>query len=52
MLSFLRLNVNEKEMNILIKRFSGKNNIEINYYAFDAVLQKYYQMIEDEKEME
>ena len=52
MLSFLRLNVNEKEMNILIKRFSGKNMIEINYYDFDGVLQKYNKMIEDEKEKE
>ena len=51
-LSFLRLNVNEKEMNILIKRFSGKNMIEINYYDFDNMLQKYNKIIEDEKEKE
>lgn len=51
-LSFLRLNVNEKEMNILIKRFSGKNMIEINYYEFDNMLQKYHKMLEDEKEAE
>lgn len=51
-LSFLRLNVNEKEMNILLKRFSGKNMIEVNYYDFNNVLQKYNKMIEDEKEAE
>ena len=34
----------EKEMNILIKRFYGKNMIEINYFDFDSVLQKYCEM--------
>lgn len=51
-LSFLRLNVNEREMNILIKRFSGKNMIEINYYDFDNMLQQYNKLIEEEKEKE
>ena len=51
-LSFFRLNVNEREMNILIKRFSGKNMIEINYYDFDSMLQRYNKIIEEEKEKE
>lgn len=44
-LNFLRLNVLEREMNILIKRFYGKNMIEINYFDFDHVLQKYCDMV-------
>ena len=51
-LSFFKLHADEKEMNILIKRFSGKNSIEINYYDFDYVLQNYIKMIEEEKEKE
>ena len=51
-LSFLRLHADEKEMNILIKRFSGKNSIEINYYDFDTCLQNYIKMLEEEKEKE
>jgi len=51
-LSFNKLDVSEKEMNILIKRFYSGNMIEINYYDFDNVLKKYVQMIEDEKENE
>ena len=39
-------------MNILIKRFSSKNAIEINYYDFDYCLQNYTKMIEKEKEKE
>ena len=45
-LNFLRLDVLEKEMNILIKRFYGKNMIEINYFDFDNVLQKYCDYVE------
>lgn len=44
-LNFLKLIVLEKEMNILIKRFYGKNRIEINYFDFDNVLQKYCDMV-------
>lgn len=44
-LNFLRLIVLEKEMNILIKRFYGKNMIEINYFDFDNVLQKYCEFV-------
>jgi hypothetical protein len=44
-LNFLRLDVLEKEMNILIKRFYGKNMIEINYFDFDNILQKYCDMV-------
>ena len=51
-LSFFKLHTDEKEMNILIKRFFSKNSIEINYYDFDYVLQKYVKMIEEEKEKE
>ena len=51
-LSFFKLDVNEKEMNIIIKRFYSKNMIEINYYDFDYVLNKYIQMVEEEKEKE
>ena len=51
-LSFFKLDVNEKEMNIIIKRFYSKNMIEINYYDFDYVLNKYIKMVEDEKEKE
>ena len=51
-LSFFKLNADEKEMNILIKRFYSKNMIEINYYDFDYVLKKYIQMAENEKEKE
>ena len=51
-LSFFKLNADEKEMNILIKRFYSKNMIEINYYDFDYVLQNYVKMIEEEKERE
>ena len=51
-LSVFRLNVNEKEMNILIKRFCGKSMIEINYYDFNDCLKKYVSMIEEEKERE
>jgi len=40
-LSFLKLQVEEKEMNILIKRFHAESNIEINYFDFDHVLQEY-----------
>ena len=39
-------------MNILIKRFSGKSMIEINYYDFDDCLKKYVSLIEEEKERE
>jgi Ca2+-binding EF-hand superfamily protein len=52
LLSFFKLHTDEKEMNILIKRFSGKNSIEINYYDFDYCLQNYIKMIEEEKEKE
>ena len=51
-LSFFKLNADEKEMNILIKRFFSKNSIEINYYDFDNCLQQYVKMIEEEKEKE
>lgn len=51
-LSFFKLHADEKEMNILIKRFFSKNSIEINYYDFDNCLQHYVQMIEEEKERE
>ena len=51
-LSFFKLHADEKEMNILIKRFSGKNSIEINYYDFDYCLQNYIKMLEEEKERE
>ena len=51
-LSFFKLHADEKEMNILIKRFSSKNAIEINYYDFDYCLQNYIKMIEEEKEKE
>jgi Ca2+-binding EF-hand superfamily protein len=51
-LSFFKLDVNEKEMNVIIKRFYSKNMIEINYYDFDYVLNKYIQMAEEEKEKE
>ena len=51
-LSFFKLNADEKEMNILIKRFYSKNMIEINYYDFDYVLKKYILMAENEKEKE
>ena len=51
-LSFFKLDVNEKEMNVIIKRFYSKNMIEINYYDFDYVLNKYIQMVEEEKEKE
>ena len=51
-LSFFKLELNEKEMNIIIKRFYSKNMIEINYYDFDYVLNKYIKMIEEEKEKE
>ena len=51
-LSFFKLDVNEKEMNIIIKRFYSKNMIEINYYDFDYVLNKYIKMAEEEKEKE
>ncbi len=44
-LSFLKLTVEEKEMNILIKRFHGKSNIEINYYDFDNVLSAYCEAV-------
>lgn len=47
-LNFLRLDVLEKEMNILIKRFYGKNMIEINYFDFDSVLQKYCDLVNTE----
>lgn len=40
-LSFLKLQVEEKEMNILIKRFHAESHIEINYFDFDHVLQQY-----------
>ena len=50
LLSFFRLETDEKEMNIIIKRFYGKNMIEINYYDFDNVLRKYVEMIEEENE--
>ena len=46
-MNFMRLTVEEKEMNLLIKRFSGKNNIEINYFDFDGVLQKYCVALQD-----
>jgi len=49
-LSFLRLSVEEKEMNILIKRFYGKNMIEINYFDFDHVLTQYCDFINSESE--
>ena len=51
-LSFFKLHDDEKEMNILIKRFYSKNSIEINYYDFVYVLQNYVKMIEEEKERE
>ena len=51
-LSFFKLHADEKEMNILIKRFFSKNSIEINYYDFDNCLQQYVKMIEEEKEKE
>ena len=51
-LSFFKLHADEKEMNILIKRFFSKNSIEINYYDFDNCLQQYVKMIEEEKERE
>jgi Ca2+-binding EF-hand superfamily protein len=51
-LSTFRLNVDEKEMNILIKRFCGKSMIEINYFDFDDCLKKYVSLIEEEKERE
>ena len=51
-LSFFKLHADEKEMNILIKRFFSKNSIEINYYDFDNCLQNYVKMIEEEKEKE
>ena len=51
-LSFFKLHADEKEMNILIKRFFSKNSIEINYYDFDNCLQNYVKMIEEEKERE
>lgn len=47
-LNFLRLDVLEKEMNTLIKRFFGKNMIEINYFDFDNVLQKYCEIVNQE----
>jgi len=47
-LNFLRLDVLEKEMNILIKRFYGKNMIEINYFDFDNILQKYCEVVNRE----
>ena len=50
LLSFFRLETDDKEMNIIIKRFYGKNMIEINYYDFDNVLRKYVEMIEEENE--
>lgn len=49
-MNFMRLTVDEQEMNMLIKRFHGKNNIEINYFDFDAELQKYCQMLMQETE--
>ncbi len=51
-LSFFKLNADEKEMNVLIKRFYSKNMIEINYFDFDYVLKQYIKMAEDEKEKE
>jgi len=45
-LSFLKLNVEEKEMNILIKRFHAESNIEINYFDFDHELQEYVKLTE------
>jgi Ca2+-binding EF-hand superfamily protein len=51
-LSFNKLDVSEKEMNILIKRFYSGNMIEINYYDFDNILKKYVNIIEEEKEKE
>lgn len=45
LLNFLKLEVLEHEMKILIKRFYGKNMIEINYFDFDNVLQMYCEMV-------
>jgi len=47
-LNFLKLKVSEKEMKILLKRFYVKSNIEINYFDFDDVLQKYYEKLKEE----
>lgn len=44
-LNFLRLDVLEKEMIILIKRFHGNSMIEINYFDFDNVLQRYCDVV-------
>lgn len=52
LLSFFRLEVDEREMNIIIKRFYVKSMIEINYHDFDDVLKKYIAIIEYEKELE
>jgi len=38
----------EKEMSILIKRFYGKNMIEINYIEFDNLLSLYCDMINED----
>jgi Ca2+-binding EF-hand superfamily protein len=51
-LSFFKLTLDEKEMNIIIKRFYSRNMIEINYYDFDNVLNHYIKMVEEEKERE
>jgi hypothetical protein len=46
----MKLTVEEKEMNMLIKRFAGKNNIEINYFDFDGVLQRYCQELQNQQQ--
>jgi hypothetical protein len=47
-MKFLRLNVDELGMKVLIKRFAGKNIIEVNYFDFDNVLNSYCKAINNE----
>jgi hypothetical protein len=47
-MKFLRLNVDEIEMKTLIKRFMGKNIIEVNYFDFDNLLNSYCTAINNE----
>jgi hypothetical protein len=47
-MKFLRLNVDEIGMKVLIKRFAGKNIIEVNYFDFDNVLNAYCKVINNE----
>ena len=51
-IGWLPRTIHKKEMNMLLKRFSGKHMTEVNYYDFNNVLNKYNKMIEDEKEAE